>query len=1771
MDFRGRGYKPPASSGASTPHNRVVLVSRGRNSVAGSGQGSFAAVAAAARGQDSPDATSRSHDDHDHDNDQDDDGSSSDSSTSVLVPSSKKKTPKPKNANLPPSAKSAKPPSTVVAAASSKPSEHSSKSPEKRSPSSATAAAATDEKDTPTSNERSGNDALASASAAVAVAAASKNSPQVNGSSKQAKQNSKSISTTGKQMTSSASVSTPKNWTGRAADGERKLFKKYEKSKVSKSAVMSAKDNEQHEPAPATTAVKKTKKRKQKDPPHSAEDQKGPDHERKMGTSFANENAEEATAAKSKKMKKEGKKSEHAKESKNYHSGALEFKPKAKQTNKSKLKESDQPYPSKESSSYKAGGKLTESSKKKSSKSNESKKEGPIDNMASVEKSPDTLSIHRDDVESPSSARADYQDGETLLSAMKHFGASTFASTTVKNITNSKQPEENGAAKDKEETEETLRHSDSKKVISSSDIRHSSQNNSGKGEEMGEDNGDDMDEYADEYIDDDDNDEPKLQLDDEENNPITQEISYHGVTFRSRRKKFQARLYRGCREHNLGLYDLAADAALAYDVGLRICDAGMPNEEDLDESIMVARGDVERQEDHKDLLGGLAAKFLSGGMLVGDESQSENKEEYDVDAEDSSIEDENAVVYALDWLNPRIKHNTPLARRLNAKTNEFNFLVPSKFREARAEEIEDLRQGKGLHSYTQQDFGGDGDDEVEPIKPEDLPDENGLMKKIQKEVLRLADGYLAENPDETDVMTDRLEGGSPMESDSDEEVEEALNEEKDCDADKLEKKNSSTNARLNQGNNDNDNNDAGESAGLPSCKRHLSVCEGTPLTKKRKESSPREEKNDDTEGIDGATMPGNLDHVDREQQVHNLLSLTSQHKKRLNESKKKELAQKLSAIMKDYASPSQLNSMQNHTTTSSVMTDSLNAIRAAATACINRNDGANTADGVGGGSRNASESGIFLGREPLTANMLKLVQLQQQRMRDQEQQQSHHQSQQQTQQQQKDQQTAQQQHSRLQTQEHHQPVLKNQDGHSGLILSATDIANLFNLVDVGAITMDQLQQLLSSYRSGESNANNANTARQVSSKTSARVALPESLAAHSAQVSTDRNTNQFGMKESDRKFSTTSTSKASPLAVSRPATHQGRNQFSAASSNEANASDRDGLGSSISLTGFNGSLPPDVIEQLKLAVIQEGEESHTNYANNQAHTSEEVHAFLQKQRANEAKKAALAQKLSALMGGVGNDKQPSRQSQPQHDNKSFGFRKQIAARASENQSTSKTQNTRESASTNAPDPASHDPSRAVGENTPKILKSGDSTTNERKAGGRRAGSATAQDGHQHSIERANTSSARPPSSIRASNTGLGSGIRAESRNGQNQEKLNGPDLPLSNSLVARAAASNASTPSNATDLGHTSLSSRLQTHVQSLQAAGLPENMDPDTLRNLLMRKHCEERSTPVTQTLEMRLREVIGREQHRPPSQQDVAQGSNDTASFISRQLRQLDEDQERNLLQSLLHESGSTTTDNDQMNNIHHALLQNILSNQQRNALQSPSQNQTHTNSTNDGVDATSFDFVNRRVAIETILSGDESRLTELREALQEQYANQQNSSFSLMNQLNLLGTNQSSIPLETLMNRENAMTDELRNALILERLAQGNAGNNNSLNNARLNELDRNNQLTGLHALLLQNSPQGVFGGVSQDANVHREMLLALTRGGGDSNIEELSNLNSGNNDGLNPFALLQARIQQVQGNNDGLGTLAQLLGLSRGNDADRVESGNNSFRRHKDGNP
>lgn len=118
--------------------------------------------------------------------------------------------------------------------------------------------------------------------------------------------------------------------------------------------------------------------------------------------------------------------------------------------------------------------------------------------------------------------------------------------------------------------------------------------------------------------------------------------SYFGVTYRWRhRGKFQSRIYKHNKEYNLGLYDLASDAALAYDTACRLfnCVSTEPSasKKTCDET------------------------QVPGGLVL-------------MELEDAK--------YVFDWLDlsdDGMKESDALER--------LNFLTPSLFREARAREI----------------------------------------------------------------------------------------------------------------------------------------------------------------------------------------------------------------------------------------------------------------------------------------------------------------------------------------------------------------------------------------------------------------------------------------------------------------------------------------------------------------------------------------------------------------------------------------------------------------------------------------------------------------------------------------------------------------------------------------------------------------------------------------------------------------------------------------------------------------------------------------------------------------------------------------------------------------------------------------------------------------------------------------------------------------------------------------------------------------------------
>ncbi|KAL3791611.1 hypothetical protein HJC23_012201 [Cyclotella cryptica] len=162
--------------------------------------------------------------------------------------------------------------------------------------------------------------------------------------------------------------------------------------------------------------------------------------------------------------------------------------------------------------------------------------------------------------------------------------------------------------------------------------------------------------------------------------------SYFGVTYRWRhRGKFQSRIYKHNKEYNLGLYDLASDAALAYDTACRLfnCVSTEPaaSKKTCDET--PAQG---------------------GGLML-------------LELEDAK--------YVFDWLDlsdNMMKESDALER--------LNFLTPSLFREARAKEISSRFQTEDENKCS-------------------FSTESLLKQKVRKEVLSVAKTAASSNPNVT--------------------------------------------------------------------------------------------------------------------------------------------------------------------------------------------------------------------------------------------------------------------------------------------------------------------------------------------------------------------------------------------------------------------------------------------------------------------------------------------------------------------------------------------------------------------------------------------------------------------------------------------------------------------------------------------------------------------------------------------------------------------------------------------------------------------------------------------------------------------------------------------------------------------------------------------------------------------------------------------------------------------------------------------------------------
>ena len=188
---------------------------------------------------------------------------------------------------------------------------------------------------------------------------------------------------------------------------------------------------------------------------------------------------------------------------------------------------------------------------------------------------------------------------------------------------------------------------------------------------------------------------------------------YIGVTYRSRRKKFQARMYRGSYEYNLGLFDLAADAALAYDAAHRV--AGGRGSGPAPPSS--PKADVK-----------LISKVGANSPETSDES--------------SMVTGAEEIIYALDWIDCASGTERPSGLPEDDPMH-LNFLRPSDFREAREKEIS---------SHKANSSNDNNGDTV-------FPTELDLKLRIKKEILNIAKTYVmhqaktSSSPDDSDMMS----------------------------------------------------------------------------------------------------------------------------------------------------------------------------------------------------------------------------------------------------------------------------------------------------------------------------------------------------------------------------------------------------------------------------------------------------------------------------------------------------------------------------------------------------------------------------------------------------------------------------------------------------------------------------------------------------------------------------------------------------------------------------------------------------------------------------------------------------------------------------------------------------------------------------------------------------------------------------------------------------------------------------------------------------------
>ena len=148
---------------------------------------------------------------------------------------------------------------------------------------------------------------------------------------------------------------------------------------------------------------------------------------------------------------------------------------------------------------------------------------------------------------------------------------------------------------------------------------------------------------------------------------------YVGVTYRSNRVKFQSRIYKDNCEYSLGLFNLSADAALAYDITHRLI---AEIQDIVDKEI---KDNALKDGDEK----------LPSLCPTKAESEADNTHAMRVQLElkklDELESDSNASSKALDWIDDDSNNTTVISS--GKESERLNFSKPQDFYKARKKEV----------------------------------------------------------------------------------------------------------------------------------------------------------------------------------------------------------------------------------------------------------------------------------------------------------------------------------------------------------------------------------------------------------------------------------------------------------------------------------------------------------------------------------------------------------------------------------------------------------------------------------------------------------------------------------------------------------------------------------------------------------------------------------------------------------------------------------------------------------------------------------------------------------------------------------------------------------------------------------------------------------------------------------------------------------------------------------------------------------------------------